>query len=383
MNKEFSFALIFPSLIYLLCNYFYIPLKVIPKDAPIELAWVEYPVATQCQLTFSRTKNIHEEIGSLISKVRASKYTKLRRNQLLPVPQKTYCVSPNIIKKELTPLIGFPKLKRIKNEIIIAVIDTGIDLQNPYLSKRIHIPLFLKNINDLDFSKSKSIQDEHGHGSHVAGIILSVFPSAKILPLRYYNKKATGLENLNASIEALRYAVNQNVDVINYSNGGPESSEEELAIIQEAEKKGIIIVTAAGNDRANIDLTKDAYFPASYDVANIISVGNLNRQGLLAKESNYGRKKVDLVAPGEEINSYSIEGKNCLQKLSGTSMATPLVTATVALLKAYYPDLSYQEIKNTLLNNVSFQENLFEISKTGGKLDIARSLASLNKKPKL
>src|SRR5690606_27261379 len=108
----------------------------------------------------------------------------------------------------------------------------------------------------VDFSGAKVTNtpaDQHGHGTHVAGIVKSIFPEVKILALKYYNPKATGQANLDATIKALKFAVDNNVDVINYSGGGPEASVEELRVLKEAEKKGILVIAAAGNERSNID----------------------------------------------------------------------------------------------------------------------------------
>lgn len=381
MFKEFSFAFSFTFVIYLLCNTYYVPKKAVTNDSPINLSSVEFPVPQSCAMVVKEEKDIFKsEINALISKNRIKKYSIQRRKSLLPYPSKTSCVSPNVIAQELSSLVMIPKLKKIKKEIVIAVIDTGIDLTNPYLSKRIYLPPFLTDINNLDFSKDKSIQDRHGHGSHIAGIILSVFPNAKILPLRYYSSRASGEANMEASIKAMRYAINQGVDIINYSGGGEGYSSEEFKVIKEAEAAGILVVAAAGNEKSNIDPEGKPYYPASYAATNIVSVGNINMQGARSVSSNYGKKRVDLFAPGENITSYSIdEEDNCLMKMTGTSMSTPLVSATLGLLKAYHPQLSFLEIKKLLLNNVSIQENLLNLSKTGGALNVEKSLASNTK----
>src|SRR5690606_35904243 len=116
----------------------------------------------------------------------------------------------------------------------------------------------------IDFSTGKQTStpaDKHGHGTHVAGIVKSIFPDVKILAIKYYNPKASGQANLDATVKALQYAVDQNVDVINYSGGGPEASVEELRVLKAAEAKGILVIAAAGNERSNIDDKKNAYYP--------------------------------------------------------------------------------------------------------------------------
>src|SRR5665648_235876 len=106
-------------------------------------------------------------------------------------------------------------------DIVVAVVDTGIQGDHAFLAKNIYVPgkkTSSKNYG-VDFSGSKvtnTPSDAHGHGTHVAGIIKSIFPDVKILALKYYNPKASGQQNLDATIKALQYAVDNNVDVINY-----------------------------------------------------------------------------------------------------------------------------------------------------------------------
>lgn len=154
-------------------------------------------------------------------------------------------------------------------DVVVAVIDTGIQGDHPFLKDNIHVTSGSRGTANygIDFSGEKVTNtpfDQHGHGTHVAGIVKSIFPEVKLLALKYYNPKATGQANLDATIKALKYAVDNNVDVINYSGGGPEASVEELRILKEAEKKGILVIAAAGNERSNIDDKRHAYYPASY-----------------------------------------------------------------------------------------------------------------------
>ena len=160
---------------------------------------------------------------------------------------------------------------------MVAVVDTGIQGDHTFLARNIYVPGGKKvdaNNFGVDFSGDKVTNaptDAHGHGTHVAGIVKSIFPDVKILALKYYNPKASGQQNLDATIKALQYAVDHNVDVINYSGGGPEASVEELRVLKQAEKKGILVIAAAGNERSNIDDKRHAYYPASYGLSNIIT----------------------------------------------------------------------------------------------------------------
>ena len=186
-----------------------------------------------------------------------------------------WAVDPKNSKSSINILEAWNGFRK-KREIVVAVVDTGIDPNHPFLKGNIHVSNGKANKSNygIDFAKNRRSKtapfDGHGHGTHVSGIIKSVFPQVKIVALKYYDKTASGQDNLNSTIKALEYAVNQNVDIINYSGGGPEASLEELRILKIAERKGILIVAAAGNEESNIDKRSNAYYPASYGLKNII-----------------------------------------------------------------------------------------------------------------
>jgi thermitase len=269
--------------------------------------------------------------------------------------------------------------KRFKanKEIVVAVVDTGIQFDHPFLKENIHV---VKNKSSeenygVDFSIKNSTltpHDQHGHGTHVAGIIKSVFPKVKILALKYYNPQASGQDNLNSTIKALEYAVNANVDVINYSGGGPEPSVEELRILKQAEKKGILVIAAAGNERSNIDDKKNAYYPASYGLSNIISVGAHDEEMQIIPSSNWGKNSVDIAAPGHRIRS-SIP-KSGAGHMTGTSQATAFVSGVAAMVKAKHPALNYDQIRNIILSSSLKVKNFEGKILGGGKLDAGKAM---------
>jgi len=189
--------------------------------------------------------------------------------------------------------------------------------------------------------------------------------------------------NLNATIRALQYAVDNNVDVINYSGGGPEASVEELRVLKAAEKKGILVIAAAGNERSNIDDKRHAYYPASYGLSNIITVGAHDDGLNIIPSSNYGKNSVDIAAPGHRIRS-SIPQSGA-GYMTGTSQATAFVSGVAAMIKSQHPEMKYDQIKNVILSS-SLKVKNFEGKILGaGKLDAARALelaASVNEKLK-
>ena len=259
------------------------------------------------------------------------------------------------------------------DEINIAIIDTGIDPHNSAFKNRLYIGKN-KATSDhygVDFSKSafdkKSPYDEHGHGTHIAGIIAELAPKAKLHILKYYNPQASGEENLQSTIDALEYAINIGVDIINYSSGGPEPSINEERLFNLAEKKGIIIVSAAGNEGENIDIQGREFFPASYRNKNIITVGAHNDKYEPLKSSNYGHTSVDIFAPGKRI--LSTLPNNRRGYLSGTSQATAFVSARVSNLMQKLNSKNSAKIKKYLFSNSLKQKNIKGLCLSNGALN--------------
>lgn len=293
-------------------------------------------------------------------------------------------------KTTIDPTINLSSALKIfkKNkDVIVGVVDTGINLEHEYIKNNIidkNGKKASKNSFGFDFSEldkkkrikvSETPSDTHGHGTHVSAIVKSVYEDVKILPLKYYNPKASGQENLNATLKALRAAIDANVDIINYSGGGPEECAEERALLEEANKRGILVVAAAGNESSNIDGAKrNAYYPASYNMPNIISVAAYNYNGKdleLIQSSNYGHLSVDIAAPGFRILSASNNDKDVM---TGTSQATAFVTGVAAMIKSMYPNLKAEEIKNILVASAPEIETFKKKMVSSGKLDAYAAL---------
>lgn len=241
------------------------------------------------------------------------------------------------------------------SQVVIAVIDTGIDTRHPSLLKSLWTNSaelkgrkgfdddgngFVDDIYGWDFvKKSGDLSDTHGHGTHISGIIaasestegdgfVGVCPGAKILSLRYYDPNARGDENLNNTVKAIEYAVAMKVDVINYSGGGNSYSSKEFGALKKAEAAGILVVAAAGNETNFSD--EKPYYPASYSLSNIISVAALNESGFKLARSNFGMRTVHLAAPGQSVLSTLPGGS--FGYLSGTSQATAFVSGLAAMI---------------------------------------------------
>ncbi|MCY4644409.1 MAG: S8 family serine peptidase [Bacteriovoracales bacterium] len=271
-----------------------------------------------------------------------------------------------------------------KKEIVVAIIDTGIDFNHKYLKGNIHVSEGIPGKSNFgkDFStmptKSKrnpsnaAPVDNHGHGTHVAGILKSVFPEVKILPIKYYNPKRSGQENLKSLTQSFEYAIRARVDIINYSGGGPEPSVRELQLLKDAQRKGILVIAAAGNEGANIDQKTHAFYPASYGLSNIVTVMAHDKELSILSSSNWGKRSVDISAPGHRI--LSSVPHNSSARMTGTSQATAFVSGVAALIKSQYPHFSPHDIKIILRRSAQRVKAFKGKSVTEGKLDAAKAL---------
>ncbi len=239
------------------------------------------------------------------------------------------------------------------SKVRVAVIDTGVDYNHEALKSNME--------SGYDFHTDKpdpmdvTSQDNPGHGTHCAGIVgatgvieggtIGISPEVTIIPIRFIGEDGSG--DLNNAIKAIDFAISKKVDVISASWGAPTTRSQAqllLEAIKRADDKGIIFVAAASNDGENND--KVEMYPANAGFTNTISVAASNSKDEKPYWSNYGKATVHLAAPGEEI--MSTIPKNGYKNLSGTSMATPLVSGLVALMKAQDQSLTGTQIKAIL-----------------------------------
>jgi subtilisin family serine protease len=246
-----------------------------------------------------------------------------------------------------------------KKDIVIAIIDTGVDYTHPLLKDSLYVKRngqLIKATDQqygADFSMGAPTpylpKDDHGHGTHIAGIIKSVFPQAKLMAIKYYNAQAKEQDNLNSTIKALEYAIDQDVNIINYSSGGAGASLDELRVLKKAQEKGILVVAAAGNYGSNIDEPRNHYYPASYGLDNIMTVINHDQQLQVSSSSNFGKNSADLSAPGTRILSSLPNGR--MGYLSGTSQSTAFVSGVAALIMAMHPGADFKTIKKIIISS--------------------------------
>ena len=256
-------------------------------------------------------------------------------------------------------LIQAPKIwnKTKGKGVTVAVLDTGCDSTHPDLQERI---IGGRNFTDDDGSNPDIFLDYNGHGTHVAGTIaaqqndngvVGVAPEASLLIVKVLNKKGSG--QYEWIINGINYAIEQKVDIISMSLGGPNDMPELHEAIKKAINNNILVVCAAGNEGDGDDSTDEFAFPGRYN--EVISVGAINLERRSSDFTN-SHNEIDLVAPGEKILSTYLNGKYAT--LSGTSMAAPHVSGALALIKSLVnnnfgrelsePELYAQLIKRTV-----------------------------------
>jgi subtilisin family serine protease len=282
------------------------------------------------------------------------------------------------------------KLERGKKEIVVAVIDTGVDSEHPDLKMNIWEPnqkSAQRRGYGWNFVRDNSNpSDEHGHGTHVAGIIgalanpeagvSGVAQNVSIMAVKYYSETASGAVNLSNTVKAIDYAVKNGARIINYSGGGPEFSEEEYLAIRRAELAGVLVVAAAGNEHQDTDQVENYYYPSAYRLSNIISVAATDIHNRLIRSSNWGARRVDVAAPGENIYSTLPNGK--YGYMTGTSQATAFVSGIAALLLSRNPSLTPVELKKIILDSVDRFPTLTGKVATSGRVNAYKALVALD-----
>jgi len=229
------------------------------------------------------------------------------------------------------------------------------------------------------------------HGTHVAGIIAGLVNGsenqygvasrvAKIMTVRAV---PDGDERDKDVANAVRYAVDNGAKILNMSFGKPVSPGKNVVwdAFKYAESKGVLLVKAAGNE--NEDIAEHQYFPTNFKsqsdekpfINNMIVVGSNtnNANELKSSFSNYDKKMVDVFAPGSEIYSTVPDGK--YEYLQGTSMASPVVAGSAAILLAYMPNLKPEQIIESLVktSNANSTNGFDNLSRSAGVIDVAKA----------
>jgi subtilisin family serine protease len=263
--------------------------------------------------------------------------------------------------------------------VTVAEVDSGVDYSAPDLSGQF--------VNGWDYiNGNNNPQDQFGHGTHVAGIIAAlqnnntgvsgVAPAAKVEPLRVLDSSGSGTDVDVA--QAFNDAGNAGVPIVNASLGSTAPSQAIEQAIQA--HPNTLYVVAAGNDGTNNDDPGTPFYPCDAPEANVICVGASDQNDQPAYFSNYGATSVDLFAPGVSILSTYLGGSGYAWD-SGTSMATPMVSGTLALMLSRNPALTAAQLKSDLLASVDQAPQLDGLAVTGGELDASAAVATAGGDP--
>ena len=226
--------------------------------------------------------------------------------------------------------------------------------------------------------------DPQGHGTHVAGIVASLSPKSKIMPIRILDSVGNG--RMSDALFAWSYALENGAKVINNSFGNVGLPPAEFSFMEEAvrlgrEKYGAVFVAAAGNQSNN----NDAIPGTPANVPGMISVGAITSAGGVASFSNFGRETVHLFAPGERIISSDAFSVSGVTSKSGTSQAAPMVSAVVANLAGKKKNISSTTLEQKLFKKLKPSRQLTDVSVSGSALasGMTRKITRLTPKARL
>lgn len=283
---------------------------------------------------------------------------------------------------------------------VVAVVDSGIDFTHPDLKSNEWTNAaevagnnrdddrdgYVDDTNGWDWvTDSPVIRDDAGHGTAVAGIIAAegnnaegvsgVMWHASLMSLRVLDSAGTG--DIASAVEAIDYAVTHGASVINCSWGTDAGSQLLKDAIDRAGKRGAVVVTSAGNGSRDID--SQPYYPASYNLPNLIAVASSDGFDNLANFSNWGAKSVAVAAPGSAILTTQIGGG--YSWATGTSASAPLVAGIAGLLKTLRPAATAVSVRSAIAGSARQVGALDGKVSSGGVADAEGALAALNGSP--
>ncbi|MCX8027439.1 MAG: S8 family serine peptidase [Thermodesulfovibrionales bacterium] len=289
------------------------------------------------------------------------------------------------------------------NSLIVAVIDTGVDYNHEDLFGKIWQNAgencnngidddgngYIDDCFGWDFANNdKDPIDDHGHGTHCAGIIgattnnslgiSGILWNVKIMPLKFLDSEGSG--TVAGAISALNYAVRMGAKIINASYASNTFSQAEYDSISAANERGVLFIAAAGNESVNNDFTPS--YPNSYGLPNIISVAASDQTDNIASFSNFGPNSVHVAAPGVYILSL-IPNNGFTNKdfWPGTSMAAPHVVGLAGLImtQSEYVSQAFSiyQIRAIIETYVDSLTAFAGKINTGGRINAYKSVTSL------
>lgn len=282
------------------------------------------------------------------------------------------------------------------DQVVIAVIDNGADLNHPDLAANLWVNSGEIPDNGIDDDLNGFIDDVHGwdfnradndpspesngrnHGTAVAGTFGAVGNNTQGISGANWNVSVMVLKtdfSVSATIKAMEYAADNGAHIINTSFGGSSFSASEYQAIETLRDFGILVVASAGNEHWNNDHGPN--YPSSYDLPNIIAVAATSTKDDFTSWTQYGQVTVDVAAPGDAIittEANGTGGEDSYAVRSGTSFASPLVAGVAGLIKSQYPSASYDELKARILASVDPIDNAKCAINSGGRVNALAAL---------
>jgi subtilisin family serine protease len=323
----------------------------------------------------TQVTNIYDVIRQSVRKTKISEadFNILSNLGDITLPSAGSCFDP----------INFSIAQGTQSTVKISILDTGIDpgIQSSTTST---LNYNFTNYSGYDYVNNDNVpEDEHGHGTHIAGIIHSITHAISSTGAnvqfdirKTHNSMGQGM--MSNIVKGLLDAVDADADIINMSFGRTDTfsidSFYPLRIaIQHALSKNVLVVIAAGNENKNIDNYINSTTPAVFPEPNILTVAALNCADNLSAFSNYGADGVDIGVLGVLIPGPDLTGG--IRYASGTSQATAIASAVAAIIGTYQNNFDVSVIKCALLNGFTPESGLIGLTLKEGKVNINASLS--------
>lgn len=280
-------------------------------------------------------------------------------------------------------------------DVVVALIDTGIDYSHEDISNNIWINKdeipnngidddnngYADDVYGWNFYKNNNnvyVGEEDSHGTHGAGTIIAKAnngigiagivqsENVKVMAVKALGGIG-GTGTTQSIISAIKYAEANGASICNLSLGTPNNDE---ALYNTIANSSMLFVVAAGNDGTDIDITPT--YPAAYSLDNILTVANVNYDGSLHYSSGYGKASVDVGAPGSYILSST--PNNSYSYMTGTSMAAPMVSGGAAMIYSHFNNISLADVKEIIIKSVKPLDSLKNTTLSGGMLNLSAAL---------
>ena len=275
-----------------------------------------------------------------------------------------------------------------KDSVSIGIVDSGIS-NTPYdFSSSLDTSL---SVDCLNLSRSPFV-DVVGHGTRVAGIVgakgdnstskSGIMWDSNIVSLRADDDTIDHCESPEAVINAVLYAENHNIPIINFSGGfgplgdAPITPEQATALAIAISLYSGLFVCAAGNSGVEIGTNNNILYPQMFDLDNIIVVGSVDSNDYKKSYSNYSSTYVDVFAPTDIATVYSGSSTGT-QTFTHTSCSSPVVAGIAGLLKSFNPNLATSQLKDAILNNIDYTGDVYNYCTSHGRVNPYKALQSV------